>query len=60
MSIDPDLTPAGYHLYSKYLDRQAGAISIDPDWTPAEYSKYLDKQTGSISADCSDTGRQGL
>ena len=31
MSIDPDLTPAGYHLYSKYFDRQAGAISIDPD-----------------------------
>ena len=46
MCIDPDWTPAGYHLYSKYLDRQAGAISIDPDWTPAEYIYILSIWTG--------------
>ena len=33
-------TPAEYHLYSKYSDRQAGAISIDPDQTSGEYHLY--------------------
>ena len=47
-------TPAESHFYSKYLDRQAGATSVDPDRTPAEYhlySKYSDRQAGAISKD---------
>ena len=36
------------------MDSQAGAISVDPDRTTAEYhlySKYLDRQAGVISID---------
>ena len=54
MSVDPDRTPAEYHLYSKYSDRQVGGISVDPDRTLAEYhlySKYLDRQVGALSID---------
>ena len=37
ISVDPDRTPAEYHLYSKYSDRQVGALSIDPDQIPADH-----------------------
>ena len=40
------------------MDRQAGAISVDPDRSSAEYHlylKYLDGQVGAISVDSDQT-----